>query len=219
MSLDREGVILIHGLWMSGWELIWLGWRLRRRGFSTKRFSYPSRRLSPEENARALRRFIEAMGAPPHLVGHSLGGVVALHLLELAPDLPVGRVVALGSPLRGSRAAVLLSWWPIWRWLFGRAMTRGLDGHGPARVPPGRSMGVVAGTRGLGLTRLLLGGLLESPNDGVVTVTETRLPGAEHRWLKVSHMGLIFSRRVEAMTVAFLREGRFPEENGAIWNR
>src|SRR5262249_9143644 len=32
------------------------------------------------------------------VVGHSLGGLVARYLVELAPDVPVRRLVSLGSP-------------------------------------------------------------------------------------------------------------------------
>ena len=42
---------------------------------------------------------------PLALLGHSLGGLIALEALNREPDLPVTRVVCLGSPLRGSHAA------------------------------------------------------------------------------------------------------------------
>ena len=42
------------------------------------------------------------IAGPVALVGHSLGGLVALEALRRQPDLPVSRVVCLGSPLRGS---------------------------------------------------------------------------------------------------------------------
>lgn len=212
MNAPRPLVVLVHGLWMTGLELAWLGWQLRRRGYATRLFRYPSRRESLSANVQRLERFLEAQGESAHLVCHSLGGVVALRLLADTPAGRVNRVVALGAPLLGSRGARILAVWPLWRWLFGGAMDHGLDGRGPDRLPPGREMGVVAGTLGVGFTRLLLWWAMTSPNDGVVSVAETRLPGAAHTTLPVSHMGMLFSRRVVERVDEFLRQARFSQE-------
>ncbi len=51
---------------------------------------------------------------------------------------------------------------------------------------------------------------LPRPNDGAVTVAETRLAAACDRIeLPVSHTGMLFSRRVARQVGAFLRDGRF----------
>lgn len=55
----------------------------------------------------------------------------------------------------------------------------------------------------------LLGGL-PAPNDGVVTVEETRLPIASD-WIviNINHAGMLFSRKVVCQVCAFLRQGYF----------
>lgn len=84
--------------------------RLRRflaargvRNFVT--FSYEPR-LDYPELARQLRRVIDAVrdttGAPAvDVIGHSLGGLVARHLLEMDPETPIRRLVTLGAPCLG----------------------------------------------------------------------------------------------------------------------
>jgi ADP-ribose pyrophosphatase YjhB (NUDIX family) len=75
-------------------------------------------------NARALGRFLAATPADTlHLVGHSLGGLVILDFFEsfcrradccrTARPLPPGRIVLLGSPVRGSRSAQRLAQLPF----------------------------------------------------------------------------------------------------------
>src|SRR5439155_5575717 len=79
MQLRRNvpAVVLVHGLWLSGWCMLLLAWRLRRCGFRTYRFSYRSVRKGLRENAAALRAFSDAIDASTvHFVGHSLGGIV-----------------------------------------------------------------------------------------------------------------------------------------------
>jgi len=73
-------------------------------------FNYPSVRGTLDENAAALAAFINEQNLDRvHLVGHSLGGVLALRMHANNPDFLPGRVVCLGSPLTGSRAANFLN--------------------------------------------------------------------------------------------------------------
>jgi hypothetical protein len=51
---------------------------------------------------------------------------------------------------------------------------------------------------------------LPQPNDGAVTVAETRLPGLrDHLVLSVTHTGLLVSARVAREVCAFLTHGHF----------
>ncbi|WP_460830277.1 alpha/beta fold hydrolase [Lysobacter humi (ex Lee et al. 2017)] len=197
-------VILLHGLWMRPASLALLGRRLADAGFEPVGLGYSTVRGGP---ARAVPDLIELAGQGPcHVVGHSLGGLVALTALEQRPALPVERVVCLGSPLCGSAAAAGIARLPV----VGRALGRSRDllregcrpWTGAARV------GMVAGSRPLGLGQFL--GRLDGVSDGTVAVAETRLAGlADHVVLRASHTGLAFSPQVARQVVAFLREGRF----------
>jgi len=205
-------IVYVHGLWLTGIE----GGILRKRlaknlGAETRAFSYPSVNLSMAANARALARFLGEMRADTlHLVGHSLGGLVILKLFEGAdrPNLPPGRIVLLGSPLNGSRAARNLARLPLGRKILGRGVDEELLSPRERRWQGQRELGVIAGSLGVGLGRLV--GVGGAPSDGTILVDETRLPGIrEHLVLKVSHTGLPFSPTVAHQTGAFLRSGNF----------
>ena len=214
MHSHRERVItvLVHGLWYGPVSMLMLARRLRRAQFTTRLFRYPTVRRGLSANARALGEWIDGLDAERvNLVGHSLGGLVILRALTQRSDLPPGKVVLMGSPVRGSRAARRLAASGPIRPLLGRAR-EALD-VGFDRAPPGRRVGVIAGNAGMGLGRLVRD--LDQPSDGTIAVSETRLPGcADAIELPVSHTGLVLSPAVADQVVAFLRSGRFQSTHG-----
>jgi pimeloyl-ACP methyl ester carboxylesterase len=204
-----ESVVLVHGIWLTGLSCVPLRSRLRSAGFDVRLFSYPSLALTPAQSAARLRQGLRHVeGDVVHLVGHSLGGVVLMHLLAGRPPERPGRVVLLGSPVRGSAVARVLAARVLSRSILGRSTERGLLGDAPA-WGGGRDLGVVAGTMPVGLGRAVCD--LPEPHDGTVAVAETEVDGATDRWLvPVSHTGLLFSPVVARGVAAFLHAGRFP---------
>ncbi len=202
-----EHVILLHGVWMRGLTLLSLARRLRAAGFSVDVFDYASVFGSVDATCERLRVHMRAAQADRvHLVGHSLGGIVALEATRRARDLPRGNIVCLGPPLRGSSVARVLSGFPGGRWLLG--VNRGTLVDGIDRWDGSRPVGVVAGQLPFGLGISI--GALTAPHDGTVAVEETRLGGlADHRTVAATHTGLLFSSSVADLTTAFLRTGRF----------
>lgn len=202
-----ERVILLHGLWMRPAALTPLARRLRTAGFAPETFGYHTLRGGPAVAVASLRALIESTGAGPvHVIGHSLGGLVALECARQCNPARIGRVLCLGSPLRGSAAAASMAHHWGTGWLLGESadlLQRGLDDWcGACEV------GVIAGNTAIGLGSLLGG--LTRPHDGTVTVAETQLPGVRaHCVVAASHTGLLFSASAVAQSVKFLREGRF----------
>ena len=102
-------VVLIHGFWLNPAWMAPLGRRLARRGLVPWHLRYATMRRDLDEAAARLARCVQALrrpdGARVHLVGHSLGGLVALRALARGVDLGGGRVVLLGCPVRGSGVA------------------------------------------------------------------------------------------------------------------
>ncbi|MDX1455875.1 MAG: alpha/beta fold hydrolase [Gammaproteobacteria bacterium] len=210
MSSPREHVVLVHGLWMHGLVMRWLASRLERAGFATHTFSYRTTRDSIADNAARLADFIESLDAPTvHLVAHSLGGIVSLTMLQERPGIIDGRVVLLGSPVRGSRVAALMEKRGLGR-LLGHSRHKGLV------VPPEfaagtqwqHDIGCIAGTRSIGPGSFLRD--MPRPNDGTVALDETHLPGArDELQVPASHTLMLFSGTVATATAAFLDSGSF----------
>ena len=198
-------IVLVHGLLHTDWWLRPLAARLRHEGFEPQLFGYPSVMGGPEQ---AVPRLVERLQASPvdAVLGHSLGGLIALQALRRAPDAAVRRVVCLGSPLRGSDTArrVAVHGWS--RPLLGRSA--GLLQEGLAGWDGDAAVGAVAGDVPRGVGRLF--SRFEEDSDGTVSVDETRLPGlADHCIVHSTHTGLLFSRDAVGQAAHFLRHGRF----------
>lgn len=208
-------MILVHGLWLSGWAMGGLAWRLRRRGFRPYLFSYHSVNDSLGQNAAALRAFSDSIsGNVVHFVGHSLGGVVIQTMLARCPLPRAGRVVTLCAPHRGNRAARDLARRHWGRRVLGASMAELLNGAAPEGDLDGREVGLIKGDRALGLGRLFA--RLGEPNDGVVTLGEAQLAGAADQIvLHVSHSGILLSRQAAMQTEEFLRHGQFQKKKNS----
>jgi len=210
-------VVYVHGLWLSGHEAFLLRKRLEaERGYRWHNFPYASMTPRMDEIADALHALISSVQAPTvHLLGHSLGGLAILRCLERHADLPPGRAVFLGTPALASRAAVSIGRFRFGRALLGQAAASELlHAHQRNWCFEGRELGIIAGTQSVSLGRLVTG--FDEPNDGTVTVAETRLPGAcAHLCLPVSHTGMLLSARVAHEVGQFLDHGSFtPSRSG-----
>ena len=108
---DGEPVVLIHGFRGSGRYWSGVAPRLAERarvvapdlkGFGDS--AKPPRGYTLADHTATLRRFLAAVGVgPATLIGHSLGGVVALRLVADFPEL-VKRLVLITTPFTGTVA-------------------------------------------------------------------------------------------------------------------
>lgn len=204
-----SSVVTVHGLWMRGTAMGALRRRLEPNGFSFHDFTYSSITGSLSANVDALEAFVARVpGETVHFVGHSLGGVLICALLERSLPARPGRVVCLGSPLRGSKTAARLSRWPGGRHLIGKCLGDVHARGGFTTWRGGVEVGCIAGRMPFGVGRLL--GPFPEPNDGTVAVEETMIAGlTDHIVLPVSHVALLWSSAVAAQTQHFLIHGRF----------
>ena len=205
----RATVILVHGLWMTGIEMSLLGKRLAQHDFDPIRFRYPTLKTGLDANLASFAQFIQAnTSATTHIIGHSLGGVLALQTLQRYPDLPISKVICLGSPLTDSSAARRVAKSTIGNKLIGRMLHDAVL-HCPLTQWRGlQAVGVIAGERRFGLTSMTK--LLTAPSDGVVTIAETCLPGiTDHLVMRVGHGMLVLSEDVAEQCAYFLQHGQF----------
>jgi pimeloyl-ACP methyl ester carboxylesterase len=209
MSAAMETVVLVHGLWVHGITMSLIRRRLERSGYRVFAYSYPSVRLAFAENTARLARYLRDVGAlRSHFVGHSLGGLIVLRMLEETPDVVPGRIVLAGTPVAGSHAARKLVCLPGGRAALGLSMVEWME-PGRLALPRDCEIGVIAGSLPVGAGRIVAPDL-PAPHDGAVSVGETRLPGMrDHIVLNVSHSGMLLSRAVRHQIETFLRDGAF----------
>lgn len=206
-----EHVVLLHGIWMRGFTLAALCRRLEKAGYAVDLFDYSSVLERPDSSIDKLSELTQALRRQNgktrkvHFVGHSLGGLVALHALRRDPRLTSGCVVCVGSPLRGSAIARTLHQWGG-GFVLGKSAEVLL--HGMERWEGTQAVGSIAGRLSFGVG--LVFGSLSSPHDGTVSVEETQLPGVtDHCTVPATHTGLLFSDEVASQTISFLRNKRF----------
>jgi alpha-beta hydrolase superfamily lysophospholipase len=144
-----------------------------------------------------------------YFVGHSLGGLVILSMLKKYMPKHQGRVVLLGSPVRGSELGQSIANRDYGKYLLGathvlwkKSLFKKWDGKAEVGAIAGISSPSIAST---------LFHQLKKPSDGVVTVEETKLPGFKaHITVPAGHtIGLLLSSQVMKQTEAFLKTGQF----------
>lgn len=208
MNSSTRRVVLLHGLWMPGASMHWHAARLIDAGYTPEIFGYPTVGGGPEA---ALPRLIEILArADTHVLAHSLGGLIALTALQREPELPVHRVVCLGSSLCGSAAAAGLAQ---------RSLTAVTLGHSAELLRSGcqpwqgkAEVAVIAGSVPFGLGQFFGG--IRGDSDGTVAVAETRLPGlTDHTIVAASHSGLLFSTEAARQALHFFEHGRFHDQD------
>lgn len=208
VSRAQRTIVIVHGLWMTGVVFALQRAQLARRHYRVRTFNYSSLRMGLDEIASQLARFVSALQIlDVHLVGHSLGGLVIMNTLALFPNLPVGRVVLLGSPIAGSRAVQYMARSQTGRVLVGRALREWLPERATAAAAA-FEVGMIAGTRRFGAGSLLVP--LPTPNDGAVCLDETQLPELrDHVSMPLTHSGMIMSARATLEIDHFLEHGHF----------
>ncbi len=211
---DVKKIVLLHGVWSHGAALMLLKRHLEKEyGFDVNIFNYRSLQRSLDENADALAAYIlENEFRESHLVGHSLGGIILLRMLANESASIAGRVVCMGSPLRGSRAADVLDTTDWGDAVLGRSVASGVVKNTASEwaqdVCKNYDVGSIAGDAPYGVGQFFAG--FDGPNDGTVAVEETQLEGQkDHIVLPTSHKGLVFTKSPADQAAAFLRRGEF----------
>lgn len=216
-ATGREGVVLIKGLSRAGWEMRPMGWRLTREGFETFVPDYPSRRLTIDEAAASITGQAIEHGrlqawSVVHVVGHSLGGVVAAKMLaeqDLPDGMRWGRAVQLGAPNEGTAVAAMLSRIGFMRRFLGPTIEE-MAGERPDILAASATEGVGAIACDTGQSPMGLASGMPAPNDGKVSVASALGEAPDRLLLQTGHAFYPYSRQVVTAVTAYLRDGAFP---------
>ena len=147
-----------------------------------------------------------------NFVTHSLGGILVRKYLSEKEIPNLGRVVMLGPPNQGSQAVDELGGVPGFDWLNGPAgkqLGKGPDSVPLSLGPADFELGVIAGNRTIDP---ITSAVLDDPDDGKVSVADTRLEGmADFIVVDHSHAFMMMMPRPIELTLQFLSSGSFSD--------
>jgi pimeloyl-ACP methyl ester carboxylesterase len=211
----RDGVVLLHGISRTALSFRRMQLALERAGFATLNLDYASRRKPLEGLAEdihpAIQHFADRVDGSIHVVGHSMGGLLARVYIARHRPKRLGRVVMLGTPNSGSEIADRLKNIGVYRAFFGPAgqqLGTQRDAAVEALFPPvDYPVGIIAGNRSV---YPISSAFLPKPHDGRVSVENTKLDGmADHIVMATSHPWLVRNAPAIEQTIVFLRDGEF----------
>jgi hypothetical protein len=214
--MTQDGVVLLHGISRTSRSFHRMQAAIEENRFATLNLGYASRRKPLQALAEdihpAIARFAEDIEGSIHFVGHSMGGLLIRAYLARHRPRRLGRVVMLGAPNSGSEIADRLKGFTAYRAWFGPAglqLITKRDKDLDAILPPiDYPVGIIAGNRSVDPISSTL--LLPKPNDGRVSVENTRLDGmVDHIVIGASHPWLVRNAAAIEQSIAFLRDGRF----------
>ncbi len=222
--LKPKVVLVLHGLGRSRASMQRMADFLSRYGdYDVLNVSYASTRSSLEEDARGLARVVDHLEGVEEInfVAHSMGNLVIRRFLydQLTAargrgiDPRISRFVMLAPPNNGAALAEWFQYDPTFRLVWGEGgqqFTKQWDAVQSRLAIPPCAFGIIAGgdpnAKGGNL-------LLEGDDDMVVTVEETKLPGAaDFVIVPAGHSFIMDNLQVQQYTLRFLQHGYFISE-------
>jgi triacylglycerol lipase len=215
---DSDCVILLHGMARTTSSMEDMQEFLTGEGYRVVNDGYPSRDHPIEILApMAIAPAIEKCNTPGstgqvHFVTHSLGGILVRYYFKDNVLENLGRTVMLGPPNQGSAASDAMR--NIWGFDLINGPAGSQLGKGEDSIPlqlgsPDFEFAVIAGNKTIDP---ITSAMLENPDDGKVSVQDTKLKGmSDFALVAVSHAYIMQDERVFRLVKSFLEEGRFPD--------
>jgi pimeloyl-ACP methyl ester carboxylesterase len=221
-------VVLLHGLARTDHSFSELNAKLIDQGYLVVNHHYPStqykiKKLAKEAIPAALaqcknqaeedkvqgKKYSKENDAI-HFVTHSMGGILVRQYLKDDAIDNLGRVVMLGPPNKGSEVVDKLGAIPGFAWFNGPAgmqLGTGVNSVPNTLGPANFDLGIIAGTRSI---NLILSSMLPNPDDGKVSVANTKLTGmSDHITMAVTHPFMMSNDKVIEQVIYFLAHGKF----------
>lgn len=215
---SKQAVVLLHGLFRSRDCMIPLADYLAEHGnYEIVNVSYPSTQADVRAHAASLAKVLDNLEGVDEVsfVAHSLGNLVIRdwlheHYQPEKSKFKLGRFVMLGPPNNGAQFARSLKENRLFSVLTGPSGKQlGEDWEKLAKHldTPCCEFGILAGTA------TIPNPLVDGSDDGMVAVSETKLPGAADFRVLASHHGNIRSCEVVGdLTLSFLQHGYFTSD-------
>jgi triacylglycerol lipase len=211
--MNREHVVLLHGLARTSGSMKELEQALSREGYEVWNIDYSSRKYGISEIAGIVRKEIISKtrnAEKVHFVTHSMGGIIVRYIQKYDPLPNVGRVVMLSPPNHGSEVVDFLgNTWPF-KFINGPA---GKELSTDERGLPqslGRvdfETGVITGDESINWINSLI---IPGKDDGKVSVDSAKVEGMkDFLVVHASHTFIMNDKTVISESLSFIRNGYF----------
>ena len=208
-------IYLIHGYGGLGLELKKIQNTIKKNHFKSKLIKYPSLSKEIDSIGKALFDKIKQEAYDTiSFVTHSMGGLIVRSLFGYAQadkTFPViHRIVMIAPPNKGSPLADYFKEFKLVRALAGPNLknltTDSIMGSSKYPIPTSE-VGLIVGVKS---KKKRFTAPLVRENDGVVLVEDTKM-GIERDvyYIRASHTGLLFNKKVKANVISFLKFGKF----------
>jgi pimeloyl-ACP methyl ester carboxylesterase len=218
--MRAKAIVVLHGLGRTRNSMSKLCRYLAEDAeYTVINVAYASTREKIGDHAEHLAQIVEGLDGVEQIdfVAHSMGNLVIRHYLADTADMPdprIHRIVMLAPPNSGSRVARMMKESRLFR-LFagasGQELSTAWEAVSQRLATPKCEFGILAGASGKEAGR---NPLLQGDDDLIVSVDETRLPGArDFATLPVMHTYIMDDPLVQQYTLSFLRHGYFVAED------
>jgi len=204
--MEKETVILVHGMGRTTASMLILKKRFHDAGYKTASFPYSQSSRSLNEISAGFIDFVRknVKTVRYHLIGHSLGNVIIREAFKKGYPPGLGRIVMLAPPNRPALLAQKLKGNLLFGWITGDSGQKLSEADFYRDLPvPEVEFGVIAGDKGQRLT-------FDEPNDGLVAVQTTRLEGmSDFVIVHHTHTFIMNCKDTFEHSLNFLRHGSF----------
>ena len=214
MSKD---VILIHGLYLNGLSMVYIGKYLQSKGISVYYFEYNSINYDEDIILNSLHSLVNMIKTKKpkseiSLLGFSMGGLIARNYVQTKDENQlITKIITVGTPHKSSTLAKQIQKTKM-NFILGTSGNAGLVTQLTSftkQIP----FGCIAGdsVMGLGLnTALKFFNKPNRPNDGLVFVDEAIIDNAtDSKIVKKSHKMMLFSNKINELCFNFIEKSKF----------
>lgn len=199
----QQAVVLVHGLWMGRWCFSSIDRHLTNEGYKVYRFGYATTSKPFDFNMLKLQAFVNSRPEKVvHLVVHSMGGILSMRSLPKISK--PGKLVMLGSPINGSRAAKSMNHMKWSSRLLNHA-SEALE-NGVVNPKVFRESLMIAGVS----NHIAIGCIvtkLPKPHDGTVALIETQADWINHHQsVKTNHFRMLYHKGIQNSISTFLAD-------------